>query len=59
MLTYDVSENSLSDNFQDCNRDVDEMLTLKADCSIGWTKDDRWKEMEILGKILTEEGFET
>jgi len=31
---------------------VDEVLTLKEDGQIGWTKDQRWKEMESLAKVV-------
>lgn len=33
-------------------RSVDEILTLREDGTIAWTKDTKWKEMEILGKSL-------
>lgn len=38
---------------QNSNHDVDDMLTLKTDCTIGWTKDDRWKELEYIGEVLS------
>ncbi|GJJ06836.1 hypothetical protein Clacol_001032 [Clathrus columnatus] len=34
------------------NHDIDVILTLKKDCTIGWTKDTRWEEMAKLDRIL-------
>ena len=33
-------------------RDVREMLTLKEDRSIGWTKDEKWDTLMKLEKVL-------
>ncbi|KIJ50395.1 hypothetical protein M422DRAFT_74458 [Sphaerobolus stellatus SS14] len=34
------------------SRAVDDILTLKEDGSIGWTKDGKWKQMEQLAEVL-------
>ena len=34
------------------HRDVHEMLTLKEDRSIGWTKDEKWDTLMKLEKVL-------